>query len=121
MFKSTLKNKVITSYNDTCIDPNHCVSCKRMALDVHGLFGVDVVDGLNENGCYNRWSVISKIYIYFLATSYRNYVIVAFMLVSMWVRFLEHCERNETQHMYYKIIYNSKEAHIIWFTLFSLL
>ena len=43
------------------------------------------------------------------------------MLVSIWVRFLEHCERNETQHMYYKIIYNSKHAHITWFTLFLLL
>ena len=51
MFKSTLKNKVITSY---------CVSCKRMALDVHGLVGVDVVDGVDWGGCY-RWSVISKI------------------------------------------------------------
>ena len=40
------------------------------------------------------------------------------MLVSIWVRFLEHCERNETQHMYYKVIYNSKEAHIICFILF---
>ena len=47
MFKSTLKNKVITSYNDKCIDPNNCVSCKRMALDVHGLVGVDVVDGVD--------------------------------------------------------------------------
>ena len=48
MFKSTLKNKVITSYNDKGIDPNNCVSCKRMALDVHGLVGVDIVDGMNE-------------------------------------------------------------------------
>ena len=47
MFKSTLKNKVFTSYNDKCIDPNNCVSCKRMALDVHGLVGVDVVDGVD--------------------------------------------------------------------------
>ena len=47
MFKSTLKNKVITSYNDKCIDPNICVSCKRMALVVHGLVGVDVVDGVD--------------------------------------------------------------------------
>ena len=47
MFKSTLKNKVITSYNDKFIDPNNCVSCKRMALDVHGLVGVDVVDGVD--------------------------------------------------------------------------
>ena len=44
MFKSTLKNKVITSYNDKCIDPHNCVSCIRMVLDVHGLVGVDVVD-----------------------------------------------------------------------------
>ena len=29
MFKSILKNKVITSYYDKCIDPNNCVSCKR--------------------------------------------------------------------------------------------
>ena len=45
--------------------------------------------------------MISNIYIYilfFLVTSYRSYVIVAFMLVSIWARFLEHCERNETQH-----------------------
>ena len=63
--------------------------------------------------------MISKKYI-FLLTSYRNYVIVAFMLVSIWVRFLEHCEGNETQHMYYKIIYNFNEAHIIWFTLCTL-
>ena len=48
MFKSTLKNKVITSYNDKCIDPNNCVSCIRMVLDVHGLVGVDVVDGVDE-------------------------------------------------------------------------
>ena len=85
MFKSTLKNKVITSYNDKCIDPNNCVSCKRMALDAHGLVGVDVVDGVGGwcgwGGCY-RWSVISKIYS-FLVTSCRNYVIVAFMLVSI--------------------------------------
>ena len=47
MFKSTLKIKVIASDNDKCIDPNNCVSCKRMALDVHGLVGVDVVDGVN--------------------------------------------------------------------------
>ena len=48
MFKSTLKNKVITSYNDKCIDTNNCVSCKRMALDVHGLVRGDVVDGVNR-------------------------------------------------------------------------
>ena len=47
MFKSTLKNKVITSYNDKCIDLNNCVSCKRIAPDVHGLVGVDVVDGVD--------------------------------------------------------------------------
>ena len=47
MFKSTLKNKVIISYNDKCIDPNNCVSCKRMALNVHGVVGVDVVDGVD--------------------------------------------------------------------------
>ena len=47
MFKSTLKNKVITSYNDKSIDQNNYVSCKRMALDVHGLVGVDVVDGVD--------------------------------------------------------------------------
>ena len=47
MFKSTLKNKVITSYNDKYIDTNNCVSCKRMALDVHGLFGVDVGDDVD--------------------------------------------------------------------------
>ena len=47
MFKSTLKNIVITSYNDKCIDPNICISCKRMALDVHCLVGVDVVDGVD--------------------------------------------------------------------------
>ena len=47
MFKSTLKNKVITSYNDKCINPNNCVSCKRMALDVHGPVGVDVVNGVD--------------------------------------------------------------------------
>ena len=41
------------------------------------------------------------IYIYiYLVTSYRNYLTVAFMLVLLWVRFLEHCERNETQHNY---------------------
>ena len=60
-------------------------------------------------------------YIFFLVASYRNYVIVAFMLVSIWVCLLEHCEINETQHMYYKIIYNSKEAHIIWFTFILLM
>ena len=38
------------------------------------------------------------------------------MLVSILIRFQEHCERMETQHMYYKIIYNSKQAHITWFT-----
>ena len=37
MFKSNLKNKIITSYNDKCIDPNTCVPCMRKALDVHGL------------------------------------------------------------------------------------
>ena len=47
MFISTLKNKVITSYNNKCIDPNNCVSCKIMALVVHGLVGVDVVDGVD--------------------------------------------------------------------------
>ena len=47
MFKSTLKNKVITSYNGKCIDPNNCVSCKRMALDVHGMVGVVVVDSVD--------------------------------------------------------------------------
>ena len=47
MFKSTLKHKVITSYKDQCVDLNNCVSCKRMALDVHGLVGVDVVDGVD--------------------------------------------------------------------------
>ena len=54
MFKSTLKNKVITSYNDKCIDPNNCVSCKRMALDVHGLVGVDVVDGVDGVDAIDR-------------------------------------------------------------------
>ena len=29
MFKSILKNKVITSCYNKCIDPNKCVSCKR--------------------------------------------------------------------------------------------
>ena len=47
MFKSTLQNKVITSYNDKCIDPNNCFSCKRMALDAHGLDGVDGVDAID--------------------------------------------------------------------------
>ena len=47
MFKSTLKNNIITTYNDKCIDPNNCVSCKRKALDVHGLVGVVVVDGVD--------------------------------------------------------------------------
>ena len=47
MFKATLKNIVITSYNDKCIDQKNCVSCKKMALDVHGLVGVDVVDGVD--------------------------------------------------------------------------
>ena len=47
MFKSTLKKNIYTSYNDKSIDPNNCVSCKRMALDVHGLVGVDVVDGVD--------------------------------------------------------------------------
>ena len=118
MFKSTLKNKVITSYNDKCINPNNCVSCKRLALDVHGLVGVDVVDGVDGvewggwGGC-SRWSVISNKYI-FSVTSCRNYVIVAFMLVSIWVRFLEHCERNETQHMYYKIIYIILKKRILF-------
>ena len=32
MFKSILKNKVITSYYDKCIVPNICVSCKRKVL-----------------------------------------------------------------------------------------
>ena len=54
MFKSTLKSKVITSYNDKCIDPNNCVSCKRMALDVHGLVGVDVVDSVDRVDAIDR-------------------------------------------------------------------
>ena len=48
MFKSTLKNKVITSYYDKCIDPNNCVSCKRKDQDVHGLVGVDDLEGVDE-------------------------------------------------------------------------
>ena len=43
-----LKNKVITSYYDKCIDPNSCVSCKRKDLDVHGLVGVDDLEGVDE-------------------------------------------------------------------------
>ena len=48
MFKSILKNKVITSYYDKCIDPNNCVSCKRKDQDVHGLVGVDDLEGVDE-------------------------------------------------------------------------
>ena len=47
MFKSTLKNKVVTSYNDKCIDPNNCVSCKSARCRLHGLVGVDVVDAID--------------------------------------------------------------------------
>ena len=43
----TIKVKIITSYNDKCIDSNNYVSCKRMALDVHILDGVHVVDVVN--------------------------------------------------------------------------
>ena len=46
-FKSILKNKVITSYYDKCIDPNNCVSCKRKDLDVRGLVGVDDLEGVD--------------------------------------------------------------------------
>ena len=54
----TLKNKVINSYNDKCIDPNRCVSCKRMAMDVHGLVGVDDVDGVDGvDGVYAKEGV----------------------------------------------------------------
>ena len=50
MFKSILKNKVITSYYDKCIDPNNCVSCRRKDLDVglRGLFGVDDLEGVDD-------------------------------------------------------------------------
>ena len=54
MFKSTLKNKVITSYSDKCIDLNNCVSCKKMVLDVHGLVGIDVVDGVDGVDAIDR-------------------------------------------------------------------
>ena len=47
MFKSVLKNKVIISYLDKCIDPDNCVSCKRKALGVHDLVGVNDVGGEN--------------------------------------------------------------------------
>ena len=43
-----LKNKVITSYYDKCIDPNSCVSCKRKDLDVRGLVGVDDLESVDE-------------------------------------------------------------------------
>ena len=48
MFKSILKYKVITSYYDKCIHPNNCVSCKRKDLDIHGLVGVDDLEGVDE-------------------------------------------------------------------------
>ena len=48
MFKSILKNKVITFYYDKCIDPNNCVSCKRKDQDVHGLVGVGDLEGVDE-------------------------------------------------------------------------
>ena len=54
MFESTLINTVIISYNDQCIDPNNCVSRKRMALDVHGLVGIDVVDGVDGVDAIDR-------------------------------------------------------------------
>ena len=48
MFKSILKNKVITSYDDKCVDPNNCVSCKRKDLDICGLVGVDDLEGVDD-------------------------------------------------------------------------
>ena len=36
------------------------------------------------------------------------------VLMKLWVRFLEHCERNETQHMYYKIIYIILKKRILF-------
>ena len=32
-FKSVIKYKIISSYNNTCIDPENCVSCKRGNID----------------------------------------------------------------------------------------
>ena len=32
-FKSVIKYKIISSYNNTCIDPENCVSCQRGNID----------------------------------------------------------------------------------------
>ena len=71
MFKSILKNKVITSYYDKCIDPNNCVSCSRKDLDIRGLFGVDDLEGVDDIDRVQQIKLFC----------------VAFMLVALWVRF----------------------------------
>ena len=74
MFKSTLKNKVITSYNDVLT--RIIVFRVREWLAWSGWCRCCRWGGWGGwGGCF-RWSVISKIYI-LLVTSYRNYVIVA--------------------------------------------
>ena len=41
------------------------------------------------------------------------------MLVSVWVRFLEHCERNETQYIYYKILNKRILVYLIVYFYFA--
>ena len=44
-FKSVIQYKVISSHNNTCIDPKICVSCQRG--------NVDSVEGMNDVECVN--------------------------------------------------------------------
>ena len=49
MFKFVIKYKIIYSYNNTCVDPENYVSCKRGNIySVEGMNDVECVNGVDD-------------------------------------------------------------------------